>query len=59
MNSLQGADVRPTAIQLAAIASARQTAGRVMARWSALEGPELAALNGTLKAAGLTPITAR
>jgi len=57
VNSLQGADVRPTAIQLRAIASARQTAARAMARWRALEGPELAALNATLKAAGLQAIT--
>ncbi len=59
MNSLQGADVRPTAIQLAAMTNARQTAARAMARWKALEGPELAALNARLKTAGLEAITAK
>jgi photosystem II stability/assembly factor-like uncharacterized protein len=57
VNSLQGADVRPTAVQLRVIASARQTAARAMARWKVLEGPALAALNATLKAAGLQAIT--
>ena len=59
MNSLQGADVKPTAIQLAGIASARQLAARVMTRWNSLKGPELAALNLKLKAAGLDPIAVK
>jgi photosystem II stability/assembly factor-like uncharacterized protein len=56
MNLLQAADVQPTTVQLAAITRAQQLAARVMARWTALEGPDLAALNATLKAAGLEPI---
>jgi photosystem II stability/assembly factor-like uncharacterized protein len=56
MNSLQGADVQPTTVQLTAIASARATAAKVMAQWTALETVELAALNAKLKAAGLGTI---
>jgi len=56
MNSLQAADVQPTAIQLAAITAARQAAANVMARWTALTTIDLAALNATLKAAGLAEI---
>jgi hypothetical protein len=56
MNSLQEADVRPTAIQLAAIARAQQLAARVTARWNALAGTDLAALNGSLTSAGLEPV---
>ncbi len=59
MTSLQGADVQPTAIQLAAISSARQASARVMAKMSALEGAELAALNAQLKSAGLEAVTAK
>jgi hypothetical protein len=53
MSSLQEADVRPTAIQLAAITKARQAEAEVMARWKALSGTGLTTLNVTLKAAGL------
>jgi hypothetical protein len=53
MNLLQGADVRPTTVQLNAIAAARAQAGRVMARWTALTTVELDALNAKLSAAGL------
>jgi len=59
MNSLQEADVQPTAVQLAAISSARQEAGRVMARWNTLRSVDLAALNRTLKAAGLETINVK
>ncbi len=59
MNSLQAADVQPTAIQLAAISSATQIAGRVMARWGALAGPELVALNAQLQAAGIDAIAVK
>jgi photosystem II stability/assembly factor-like uncharacterized protein len=59
MNSLQAADVRPTAIQLAAVTNAQALAARVMAKWKALSGPDLAALNSQLKAAGLEAIVAR
>jgi hypothetical protein len=53
MNILQSADVRPTTVQLNAIATARAQAGRVMARWNALTTVELTALNAKLTAAGL------
>jgi len=56
MNSLQAADVQPTAVQLAAITAARQSAAGVIARWTALKTTDLAALNATLKAAGLVEI---
>jgi photosystem II stability/assembly factor-like uncharacterized protein len=56
MNSLQAADVQPTAAQLAAITAARQAAAGVMARWTALKTTDLAALNATLKEAGLAEI---
>ncbi len=56
MNSLQGADVRPTAVQSAAIARAREAASRVMARWTAVKATDLPALNAKLKAAGLPAI---
>ena len=48
MNLLQGADVRPTTVQLNAIAAARAQAGRVMARWNTITTLELAALNAKL-----------
>jgi photosystem II stability/assembly factor-like uncharacterized protein len=57
MNLLQGADVRPTAVQLAAMTSARTTAAETMARWTAIKSVDLAALNATLKAAGLPALT--
>jgi hypothetical protein len=57
--SLQAADVQPTAIQLAAIASARHAQARVTARFNALTGPDLVALNAVLKRAGLAPIAIR
>ena len=53
MNLLQGADVQPTAVQLAAIASARAQATRVMARWNAINAVDLPSLNIKLNAAGL------
>ena len=56
MNLLQGADVRPTTVQLNAITKARAEGTRVMARWNALSGTELAALNRTLATAGLAAI---
>ncbi len=58
MTSLQDADVQPTTMQLNAIASARAIAARVMARWTRLRTTELAALNATLKSAGMTAIVA-
>ena len=56
MNSMQAADVAPTANTLAAITTARATAARVMARWNGLRTVDLSALNGRLKAAGLGQI---
>ena len=53
MNSMQAADVAPTANTLAAVTAARATASRVMAKWNALRTVELPALNARLKAAGL------
>ena len=56
MNLLQGADVRPTTVQLDAIARARAAASRAMARWTAVKTVDLPALNAKLKAAGLPAI---
>ena len=57
MTSLQGADVRPTTVQLNAIASARATASQAMAKWAAIKTIDLPALNAKLKTAGLATIT--
>ena len=57
MNILQGADVPPTTVQLNAIADARATASKAMARWDAIKTVDLPALNAKLKAAGLPAIT--
>ena len=57
MNLLQGADARPTTVQLNAIGAARAQFGRVMARWTTLTTVELAALNAKLTAAGLPVLT--
>ena len=59
MNSMQAADVAPTANTLAAVNGALQASARVMARWQALKAVDLPALNAALKAAGLPPIAAR
>ncbi len=56
MNSMQAADVAPTANTLAAITRARQQAASVMTRWNAMRTVEIPALNQKLKAAGLAPI---
>jgi hypothetical protein len=53
MNLLQGADVQPTTVQVNAIAAARATAAKVMARWATIKSVDLAALNTQLKGAGL------
>jgi photosystem II stability/assembly factor-like uncharacterized protein len=57
MNSLQGADVQPTTIQLNAIARARTTAAETMARWAAIKSVDLPALNARLASAGLAKVT--
>ena len=56
MNTLQAADVQPTALQVRTIESALGNARAVMARWNALKTTELAALNARLKAAGVEAI---
>ena len=56
MNLLQGADVRPTTVQLNAIAAARATAAKAMARWTAVKTVHLPALNAQLAAAGLPKV---
>ena len=53
MNSMQGADVAPTAITVAAVSAAQTNAARVMARWNTIRTVDLAALNAQLKAAGV------
>jgi photosystem II stability/assembly factor-like uncharacterized protein len=58
MNSLQGADVTPTAVSVAAITKAQQAAAGVMARWTTLKTVDLPALNAQLKAAGLAQLSA-
>jgi hypothetical protein len=59
MNTMQAADVAPTANMLAAVNAALQASARVMARWQALKTVDLPALNAMLKAAGLEPIIVR
>jgi photosystem II stability/assembly factor-like uncharacterized protein len=56
MNSMQAADVGPTANTLAAVTSARDAAARVMARWETLRKVDLVALNTKLRAAGLAAL---
>ena len=57
MNSMQAADVAPTANTLAAVTAAQQNAARVMARWTALRTVDLPALNAKLKGAGIPALT--
>jgi len=59
VNSMQSADVGPTANTLTAITAARQNAARVMARWNTMRTVDLPALNAALKAAGLPPLAAK
>jgi hypothetical protein len=56
MNLLQQADVRPTTVQLNAIAGARTSAAQIVARWRTLRTVDLPALNARLTAAGLRPL---
>ncbi|MGH9139680.1 MAG: hypothetical protein ACRD2I_00915, partial [Vicinamibacterales bacterium] len=56
MNILQGADVRPTAVQLRAITTARRAADVALAKWRAVKAVDLPALNAKLTAAGRTPL---
>ena len=57
MNILQGADVRPTTVQLKAITAARTAAASAMVKWTAIKTVDLPALNGSCVAAGLPPLT--
>ena len=57
MNVLQGADVRPTTVQLTAIARARTNATRAMGKWAGVKAVELSAVNARLKAAGVPVLT--
>ncbi len=56
MNILQGADVRPTTVQLKAITAARTAADGAMAKWTAIKAVDLPALNAKLATAGLAPV---
>jgi len=53
MNSLQAADVTPTAAELDAIAKARASAAKIMTQWTAIKTVDVPALNAKLAAAGL------
>jgi hypothetical protein len=57
MNTLTEADVRPTTIQLNAIAKERTAASQTMATWAAIKNVTLPALNTKLTGAGLPAIT--
>ena len=57
MNILQGADVRPTTVQLKAIAAARTAASTAMTKWAAIKAVDLPALNAKLAAASLPPVS--
>ncbi|HUR20330.1 MAG TPA: hypothetical protein VMZ90_05935, partial [Vicinamibacterales bacterium] len=59
MNSLQGADVTPTAVQLQGIATARRAGTVAMTTWATLKTTGLATVNAKLKAAGLAPLVVR
>ncbi|HEY3381061.1 MAG TPA: hypothetical protein VGK32_04790 [Vicinamibacterales bacterium] len=56
MNSMQAADVAPTAATLEAAKAAEGAAMRVMSRWSALRAVDLSRLNAALRAAKLAPL---
>jgi photosystem II stability/assembly factor-like uncharacterized protein len=57
MNILQGADVRPTTVQVNAITAARAAVDRALARWRAVKSIQLPALNAQLKTEGLPAVT--
>jgi photosystem II stability/assembly factor-like uncharacterized protein len=57
MNSLQGADVPPTAVSVDAINRAQSAATSVMTKWTTIKTVDLPAVNVKLKAAGLTALT--
>jgi hypothetical protein len=49
--------VRPTSVQLKAIATARTAASTAMAKWAAIKAVDLPAVNAKLAAAGLPPMS--
>jgi photosystem II stability/assembly factor-like uncharacterized protein len=55
--AMQGADVAPTASQIAACDAARTQLDQVMQKWNALRTTELAAFNAKRKAAGEAGVT--
>ncbi len=55
--AMQGADVTPTAMQVAACDRARAQSTRAMPRWTRLKTTGLAAFNAQRKAAGLPTVT--
>ena len=55
--AMQGADVTPTAMEVAACDRARAESVRVMPRWTRLKTTGLAAFNARRKAAGLPAVT--
>jgi len=56
MSSLTGADVKPTALQLAAITNALTNARTATAKWKAIKSVDVPAINIKLKAAGMPAI---
>jgi hypothetical protein len=57
MNSLQGADVQPTAVQLAAITAARAEQTKALAAWNTVKTVDLPAVNSKLRAASLPELS--
>jgi hypothetical protein len=57
MTTLTAADVRPTTIQLSAIANVRTVTAQVMANWAEIKNVALPALNTKLAGAGLPAVT--
>jgi len=55
--AMQGAEVAPTARQVAACTTARAQLAGAMKRWTALKGNGLAGLNAKLKASGQAAVT--
>ncbi|HXT49164.1 MAG TPA: hypothetical protein VN717_11035, partial [Gemmatimonadaceae bacterium] len=55
--SMQGADIAPTAAEIAACSRARARYETIMSRWNALRTTELGALNAKRKAAGESMIS--
>ena len=54
--AMQGADVTPTAMEVAACDRARAQSVQVMPRWTRLKTAGLAAFNAKRPAAGLPPV---